>query len=305
MALGLRISVAVLALGAAVGAAHAAPERGGAATESASEVPDVPGENIFGFTTPTDIGKPGDTALGSENTGRAGKRMGRFLAGTSKTELGRTLDEDTWGAVSMFNSYYRVRNVPDLDRNVSRVGFDGLSVELARRVVERSATNPFAVTLALEPRWSRLDAGAGTRVEGYSAEAKLFVDAVILPGKLYWAMNLNYSPGTQRSPDPGAKWVDSAGTSVSTALSHAISPAVFAGVEVRLLSAFNKLLPTRHAGSALFAGPTFAWKITEKVVFNAVWTPQVAGRSEGRRDRVLDLDNFERHQFRAKVAMQF
>ena len=59
-----------------------------------SDVPDVPGENIFGFTDPTDVGKPGDTGLASENTGRAGKRMGRYFTLQSKTELGRTLDVD-------------------------------------------------------------------------------------------------------------------------------------------------------------------------------------------------------------------
>jgi hypothetical protein len=279
--------------------------RPAANNQPASEAADVPGENIFGFTDPTDVGNPGDTAIGSENTGRTGKRLGRYFTLQSKTELSRTLGENTWGAVSLFNSYYRVRDVADLDRNLNRTAFDGLSFEIARRVVERSATNPFAVTLALEPRWSRLDAVAGTRVESFSAEAKLFVDAVVVPEKLFWAMNLNYAPGTQRGVEPWAKWVDSAGTNVSTALTYAWSPSVFMGGEVRLLSAFNTALLGRYAGSALFIGPTFLWKITDKVAFNAVWTPQVAGRSEGNKDRLYDLDNFERHQFRAKLAVQF
>jgi hypothetical protein len=280
-----------------------AQQAGGEAPSS--DVPDVPGENIFGFTDPTDVGKPGDMGFASENTGRAGKRMGRYFTLQSKTELGRTLDENTWGAVSLFNSHYRVRDVPDLDRNLNRTAFDGLSFEIARRVVERSATNPFAITVSLEPRWSRLDATAGTRVEAYSAEAKLFIDAVVVPEKLFWAMNLNYAPGTQRGMEPGAKWEDSAGTSVSTALTYAWSPTVFTGGEVRVLSAFNRAFFGRYAGSALFIGPTFLWKITDKVAFNAVWTPQIAGRAQSNWDRLLDLDNFERHQFRAKLAVQF
>jgi len=118
-------------------------------------------------------------------------------------------------------------------------------------------------------------------------------------------MNLNYAPGTQRGMEPGAKWEDSAGTSVSSALTYAWSPTVFTGGEVRVLSAFNRAFFGRYAGSALFIGPTFLWKITDKVAFNAVWTPQVAGRAQSNRDRLLDLDNFERHQFRAKLAVQF
>ena len=267
----------------------------------------VPGENIFGFTDPTDVGNPGDTALKSENTGRLGKRMGRYFALESKTELSRTLGENLLGAVSLFNSYYRVLDVPDIDRNLTRAAFDGLSFEIVRRVVERSATNPFAVSLAFEPRWSRFDVagGTGTRAEAFSAEAKLFIDAAVVPGKLFWAMNLNYAPATQRSREPGAKWVESAEANISTALTYAWSPSVFTGGEVRFVSAFEKAFFSRYAGSALYVGPTFAWKISDKAVFNAVWTAQVAGRSQTNKDRVLDLDNFERHHFRAAFAMQF
>jgi hypothetical protein len=302
----LAASLAACALFAGLPSARAdtAPQPPGNRA-SADEPPDVPGENIFGFTDPTDVGKPGDTAIASENTGRTGKRMGRYFTLQSKTELSRTLGENTWGAVSLFNSQYRVHDVPDLDRNLNRTAFDGLSFEIAHRVLERSATNPFAITLSLEPRWSRLDPIAGTRVEAFSAEAKLFVDAVVVPDKLYWAINLNYAPGTQRGTEPGAKWVENAGSNISTALTYAWSPSVFTGAEVRVLSAFNKAFFTRYAGSGLFIGPTFLWKITDKVAFNAVWTPQVAGRSETNRDRLLDLDNFERHQFRAKLAVQF
>jgi hypothetical protein len=298
--------LAACALLAGLASAHADKvSQQAASNEPPGEAVDVPGENIFGFTDPTDVGKPGDTAIASENTGRTGKRMGRYLALQSKTELSRTLGENTWGAVSLFNSHYRVRDVPDLDRNLNRTAFDGMSFEIARRVVERSATNPFAVTLALEPRWSRLDPIAGTRVEAFSAEAKLFVDAVVVPEKLYWAMNLNYAPGTQRGTEPGAKWVENGGSNISTALTYAWSPSVFTGAEIRVLSAFNQAFFGRYAGSALFIGPTFLWKITDKVAFNVVWTPQVAGRSESNKDRLYDLDNFERHQFRAKLAVQF
>ena len=47
------------------------------------------------------------------------------------------------------------------------------------------------------------------------------------------------------------------------------------------------------------------WKITDKIAFNATFQPQVAGRSTASPDLNLDLDNFERAQFRAKVAVAF
>ena len=39
---------------------------------SGAELPDVPGDSIFGFTDPTDVGKPGDTAVSFENTALTG-----------------------------------------------------------------------------------------------------------------------------------------------------------------------------------------------------------------------------------------
>ncbi|NDA48314.1 MAG: hypothetical protein EBY21_13795, partial [Alphaproteobacteria bacterium] len=35
-----------------------------------ANVADVPGDDIFGFTSPSDIGKPGDSGLALENDGR-------------------------------------------------------------------------------------------------------------------------------------------------------------------------------------------------------------------------------------------
>lgn len=47
------------------------------------------------------------------------------------------------------------------------------------------------------------------------------------------------------------------------------------------------------------------WKVSEKVAFNTTFQPQVAGRSITNSNLHLDLDNFERAQFRAKLAVSF
>ena len=264
---------------------------------------EVPGDDIFGFTTPTDVGKAGDNAVSSENNGRAGKRIERFFSITSKTELSRTLDDDTWGAVSLFNSYYRIAGQPDVDRNF--VAFDGLSFELERRVLRRSADNPFAVSLSVEPRWARIDPGSGQRAEAFGIEGKVFVDAAIVRDKVYWAMNLNYLPAVQRPNSPEAKWTAVSGTSVSTALTYAWSSRFFTGVEARYLAAFDNAFLRQLTGSALFFGPTALWKISDTAALNVVWTPQIVGRSQVSRNGTLDLDNFERQQFRVKLTVQF
>ena len=93
-------------------------------------------------------------------------------------------------------------------------------------------------------------------------------------------------------------------TNLSAALTYQVLPTLFVGGEMRFLSSFDGAFLNRNLGNALFAGPTLLYKIADNVAFNAVWTPQVAGREKGD-PRRLDLGNFERHQFRAKLAIGF
>jgi hypothetical protein len=59
-----------------------APKRAAAVADHCAKVeplpgtPEVPGGDIFGVTSPTDIGDPCTWALASENSGRAGRRDG-------------------------------------------------------------------------------------------------------------------------------------------------------------------------------------------------------------------------------------
>ena len=80
-----------------------------------------------------------------------------------------------------------------------------------------------------------------------------------------------------------------------------VSPQFFVGAEARYLGSFTTIFPTREVGHAIYVGPTLLWKITDKVTFNTTFQPQVAGRSTANPGLRLDLDNFERVQFRAKL----
>jgi hypothetical protein len=82
-----------------------------------------------------------------------------------------------------------------------------------------------------------------------------------------------------------------------------MSPKLFVGTEARYLASFSTLFPRREVGHAVYVGPTLLWKITDKVAFNTTFQPQIAGRSTANPGLWLDLDNFERAQFRAKLAV--
>ena len=292
-------------VGAALVMAATQPARAEAPSREPPEQNDfeVPGGDIFGFTDPTDVGDKGDRGLALELSNLAGKRDGRYWSPTLKTQIGYTPADNFAIALSPFVTAHRIREVPDLDNRTS-TRFDGFSGEVAYRFIERSRTNPLAATVSVEPRIARVDAVSGERVRAYANEFKLFLDAVVIPDTLYAAVNVNYSLATQQGFGPDDAWVDSSGTSVSAALTYQVTDRIFAGVEGRWLTAFAGAFLDDQTGWGLFAGPTLLVKITESAALNLVWTPQLTGRASGV-DRPLDLDNFERHQFRAKFATSF
>ena len=268
------------------------------------DVAQVPGDDIFGFTTPTDVGKPGESGFAIENDGRFGKRQGTYGALNTKYEFSHTVADGWWMAGSLFGAYYHAHDVTGLV-DVNHLDFDGLSFEIEHRIVDRSAGQPFAVSISVEPRWGRLDFIAGLPSNSYTAVLKLFVDAPILPDKLYWAANTIWASQRAQDPNNPSQWLDSSATLLSTALTYQISAQLFAGVEVRYFSVFNGAWLNSNIGNALYAGPTMLWKINEKVAFNTTFQPQIAGHSTANPNLNLDLDNFERAQFRAKLSIGF
>jgi hypothetical protein len=293
----------VALVGAALALAATQPVRAEAPSSESPEQKgfEVPGGDIFGFTDPTDVGDKGDRGLALELSNLAGKRSGRYWSPTLKTQIGYNPADNFAIALSPFVTAHRIREVPDLDNRTS-TRFDGFSGEVAYRFIERSQTNPLAATVSVEPRIARVDAVSGERVRAYANEFKLFLDTVVIPDTLYAAVNVNYSLATQRGMDD--TWADSSGTSVSAALTYQVTNRIFAGVEGRWLTAFSGAFLDDQTGWGVFAGPTLLVKITESAALNLVWTPQLTGRASGV-DRPLDLDNFERHQFRAKFATSF
>jgi hypothetical protein len=273
------------------------------ASEAVATVPEVPGDDIFGFTTPTDVGNPGDTGFANENDGRAGKRGGTYRALNARYELGHTPAPDWWVGVSLFASHHRVRDVPGL-ADVNRTAFDGLSFEIEHRIVKRTLSNPFAIAVSLEPRWGLIDSVPGLPAHFVNAAFKLFVDAVVVPDKLYWGFNAIWTPQRAEDPADRSRWLSSSGILVSTAIAYQWSPKVFLGAEVRYLGSFSTVLPTQELGHAIYAGPTLLWKVTNTVAFNTTFQPQIAGSTANPQHR-LDLDNFEKAQFRAKLTVAF
>lgn len=306
MSKGVFLSTAsplVTAFAAAV-AIMGTPVTASATEPPTTTAPNVPGDDIFGFTTPTDPGNPGDIAYFNENDGRAGKRDGRYGALNSKFALGYTFAENWWIGGAFFTAYNQTSNVAGLpDRN--NLNFDGFSLELLHRVIERGESNPFAVTLSVEPRWGRIDGVTGLGANSYGATFKFFTDAVVVPDTLYWGANLQFNTQTGQDPMNPSAWLGSSQLLTSMALTYQVAANLYAGAEARYFTLSDTASLTHEIGRALYVGPTLLWKPTPKIALNITFQPQIYGRSTANPDKGLDLDNFERAQFRVKLNVAF
>lgn len=219
-------------------------------------------------------------------------------------ELGYTFAENWWIAGSASVSNHRIRGVTGLE-DVGRTAFEGLSFEVQFRAIERSASNPFALAFAIEPYRHFIDFASGQRSDHYGAAFKILTDAVIVADKIFWAANAIFVPQRSQSIEDRSLWLRTSGSSLLTALTFQLSNALFVGAEARHLASYDGGWLEDRVGYAVYAGPTLLWKISDKVVFNTTWQPQVHGHSTANPQLRYDLDNFDRSQFRAKLMVAF
>jgi hypothetical protein len=258
-------------------------------------------EHIFGFVEGGDIGERGDLELEKESALRFGKRAGSYAAVSTLFDLKYVPREHMLISPGMLLSYHGISGVPDLaDRQ--QITFQGLWFEAKYQFIDRQ-TSPFGLTLFASPRWTRIDEKSGERTDQYSAEFTLSLDKEIVPEQVFGAFNLIYEPQVSRSRETGERERE-ANLGAGMALSGQIRPGVFVGAEARYLRSHEGLIPNAPKGEAFFLGPTFHTKLTANSFMSVAWNAQVAGRAVGE-PGALDLTNFERHQVRLRLGIEF
>lgn len=263
-----------------------------------------PSGDIFGFTSPSEIGSPGDHGISVEFDGEWGKRDGRYRALTQKYGYERVIANNWSLGVAFFTAWHNIRNVTVAPINRSAIQFDGFGMEIGHRLIERSPTNPFALKVALEPRWARLDDG-GRHSEAFGAELKFIVDRPVLQDRLFWAANAVLAYDNARNPDFRGKWAASSEFKLSEALTYKLSDTLLVGVEATYVASFDGGAFNKFTGHALFAGPTIFWKPSKDVSLNATIAPQIAGRNTATPGQRFDLDNYSRMMTRVKLSVDF
>jgi hypothetical protein len=297
--MGKLCAAAMIALSLSAGSAWARDADDDA--KARNRATEIDTEHIFGFVEGGDIGERGDLELEKESALRFGKRAGAYAAVSTLFDLKYVPFEHMLVSPGVLMAYHGISGAPDLaDRR--QITFQGLWFEVKYQFIDREKS-PFGLTLFAAPRWTRIDEKSGERVDQVSAEFTLALDKEIVPGQVFGALNLIYEPEVSRSRETGERERE-ATLGAGAALSGQIRPGMFLGAEARYLRSHEGLVSAALKGEAFFLGPTFYTKLTANSFMSVAWNAQVAGRAVGE-PGALDLANFERHQVRFRLGIEF
>jgi len=258
-------------------------------------------ENLFGFTLGSDIDEPGTKGFAIESTGAFGRRDGTYRAGGAKLEFSLAPVRNLSVSLSLLGGAWNIANSTGLpDTRTAR--FRGVGGEVRLRLLERDA-HGVGVTLHIEPSMTLADETTGEAGTGFASENKLIVDTALVTDRVWAAMNLIYDV-EQFRPWNASATEQGAVAGIGGALTARVGQTVFLGVEMRYLMAFERMSLGQQVGSALYAGPTGYWRISDTAWLSAAWNIQLAGHANNDPAR-LDLTNFSRQLVRLKLGFEF
>ena len=283
---------------------------------------DVSTDSLFGFTDGTDTNSEGEREVSLDAIARFDKRAvtlddgtpggkGRFTVLGVQGSLQYGVTDAFNVEVGVFGDLRRVKNVPNFE-NKSAANFDGASAQFKYRLIERTPENPVGLALSIEPRWARIADQEGVRQDSFSLESKLMLDARLVPGLLWYGVNIGFEPQAGKFHRGGGE--RQSAFSVSNALSMRVAGAspfgvgTYLGVEASYQRAYAGLFAQTLMGEAAFVGPTLYHQFSKSAYVSAALSAQVWGRQHDPAPLVshkLDLWNFERYVARVKVGFNF
>jgi hypothetical protein len=269
--------------------------------EDASAWRDIETKYIFGFTTGSGIGLEGEKEFTTDTIGRFGKRDGHDAATETKYEFEFTPSQFIQIEFGALGSTHSVGGVTDLDDR-SQVALSGAFAELRYLAIERTSSNPLAVTLAIEPTVRRIDETSGESVRNFEFETTINADLELLKNRLFAGFDLLYEPEVTRTSI--GETFHEAKFGGSAALSLRIASNIVVGGEVWYLRHYDSIGLSAFTGDAVMLGPTLYIAFTPKMFMTAAWNTQVWGREVGN-PVSLNLAEFQRNRARLKFAVEF
>jgi hypothetical protein len=258
-------------------------------------------EHLFAFMIGSDVGNVGEREFQSQTTGRFSKTLGNYRAIGQEFELefvpARNFRVELGGTFATHDIF----GVPGF-ANRSQFEGQGISLDLRYRFLDREK-DPFGLTLAAESRADRIDETTAARVRKYGTEFTLAFDRELIPDLSVVALNLIYQPEWTRVLTTGQTEQEST-VGAAMAVMAQIRPGFFLGGEARYFRKYDGIGLEQFEGQALFVGPTAFLKLSERSRLTANWSFQAWGHAAGS-TAALDLVNFERHQARLVLGVNF
>jgi hypothetical protein len=258
-------------------------------------------EHLFAFMIGTDVGNVGEREFQSQTTGRFSRAGGSYRAMGQEFELEFVPVQNFRVEVGSTFAAHGIFAVPGLADH-SQFDWQSVSLDLRYRFLDRDK-DPFGLTLAAESHLDRVDETTAVRVRKYGTEFTLAFDRELIPALSIAALNLIYQPEWTRTLATGQTEQEST-VGAALAVMAQIRPGFFLGGEARYFRKYEGIGLDDFAGQALFVGPTAFLKLTDRSRLTANWSFQAWGRSAGS-TAALDLVNFERHQARLVLGVNF
>ena len=280
------------------------------AAKAEEKAEDVDTEHLFGFSEGADAGKKGEQEVVVDTISRLGKRAagpGGSRYRVLDTKLGYQIDPVDGLSIEFgaFGNLRRARNVLDLD-DKSYGTFDGVSVEVKYQFLKSSKEQPLGLALELRPRYGRVLPIEGNGADIFDMESVLQFDVQLVPDTLWYGGNISFEPaaGRQRGPGPGYRSSTLLGSSAVVAR---IGERTYLGPELRYQRGYGGTFLNRFEGQALTLGPALHHRFTEKTWLTVAYAGQIWGRDAdpSLSGRALGLNQFERHNIRVKLGMEF
>lgn len=257
---------------------------------------------MFGFLDGSDIGNQNEKAIEFETTGAFRKRTGRYATLEQELEFEHVPTQNFAYELSAHGMFHSISGVEGLD-DLNQAGFSGLSAKLRYLVIGRGPGSPVGLTVSVQPEWSRIDGGDGSKTQAYSAQFRVAADTELIPNRLYAAVNASYEPGIDKGQDD-TSFQRGSGFGLGTGLAYRITPTVTFGGALEYDASYDGLAFNTFEGNALFLGPTMQINFTPKILLAAAFSAQIWGHAADD-PRALDLANFSKYQSNLKLEFEF
>ena len=275
---------------------------GSARAQDASSWKEIETKYIFGFTTGSGIGLEGEKEFTVDIIGRFGKRDGHYAATETKYEFEFTPTQFIQIEFGALGSTHNIGGVTDLDDR-SQFALGGAFAELRYLAIERTSSNPLAVTLAVEPTVRRIDETSGERVRNFEFEttdqrrSRTFEKPPVC--------GIQFALRTRGHADrDGGHPARSHVSAAPRRCRFESPPTSSCGGEVWYLRHYDAANLTAFTGDAVMLGPSLYIQFTPKMFMTAAWNTQVWGREIGN-PVSLNLAEFQRNRARLKFAWEF